>query len=1293
MALTNFDFALTAGSALPSGISVVQGSVDFNGSGLVATSSDTIIQFDNLTQPNFRVDIVLSGDRTDFTGIQFRRVSNTTYWRMNLKNVYTRAVLQRLVDDAIVPNAGYANSLADANRGGESTTYRLVTTGDEQQIFVGGEREAGKKGILTDESDSNLPLRIVMGSDAELRSLSFAGFNANALPEIDTPKQFKGFTRSTTKLGQFLQNPSGFVGPMYWFAPLPTAGIPDWNLSDPNNTTKYPLIAYASPDHAESFDDTAGIYAWVFQPELSSFTDPDAILSDPACWVEWNLVSNRPEFAHVTQKENPIFQNLGRQPETPCPVIHEGVVYLNYHEFGVNVESLDLEEAQASKYTLSTNGIDFAGDALADFTEGTPHNFTYNPKKRAGNGHTGYDYTGLNTIEEIPYKFIGRALKGGGDLSQGSSSQIIVGDSPDDMNFYKEFSASLGFLDDYNLTGREGYNTSLWKIFDAKKEGGYYRVIANNASFTFGPQVAPAYVTEVLVDSNLNMVSAPSFFLSSSVGEFDELACREYVEVEWSGRTYGFYNTVDANGNTSWGAVRVRDVPHTWDIVQPLSSKATPVEIISDGLSPATGVTYSETATAYQAQETLGDVRNGTYTNYTSLKLPLNGDVSTALVGSPITLSDHDYIDFDFDLIGKESDGPIELYTGFADDLTAPTNETSYYWPSGIPADDSQPMLIHLVGTVQDSDQETLNRFGNTDVWESNQYNNEDKASSKHAIGFRIVPSLDQLIVKYDLGFREVIDITGLDYTVPLNAFIKARLTTPQSEDAAVSFSNLRITTSSANAVAVPDAPTVTVDVTEDTVTLTTNTVSGADGYKYYLDDQSNETGVFTGLNSSTEYTVWARAFNALGDSETSDIQTTTTSGAVNNPPIADAGTGRTGVAAGSRVDFDFTGSEDTDGTIVSYNVTQTAGTVIVVVGGTSTPTPYFIAPTEGAGQTLEFELTVTDDKNSTSTTSVVSFDILAENVDAPPVAAITGNASGLVTAEQVLSGSTSYDPEGNTLTYEWDLAVPSGSTATLDNTDTNNTSYTPDVAGEYVVSLTVRDGALSSTSTLVVAINENPNTAPTPNAGPDQQNIISGGTLTLNGSNTLDPSNIIVNIQWNQTAGTNAIINDPGELISSVTLPTVTANETMTFELTITDSSGNTYTDSVSFSVLAIAASSLRIDSYTIKFKDNKQKVIKGFDNEVFIDFTFANDFTLSEFTVIEVKIGDETYSTIDDPTQVYILENRLVLNIGENTTLEVNKYKPLIIGKNAYYNSGHVFTSPVNPVLGGELDVIELS
>jgi hypothetical protein len=411
----------------------------------------------------------------------------------------------------------------------------------------------------------------------------------------------------------------------------------------------------------------------------------------------------------------------------------------------------------------------------------------------------------------------------------------------------------------------------------------------------------------------------------------------------------------------------------------------------------------------------------------------------------------------------------------------------------------------------------------------------------------------------------------------------------------------------------------------------------------------------------------------------------------VNQKPVAVAGVNQS-VTAGDLVQLDGSGSYDNDGTITSYlwTLTKPSGST-AVLGNINAQSTSYTADLEGA---YSATLVVTDNEGQESDPSTQTTNASTEApINTNPTAVITGSTTGQVGAELTFSGSTSTDPENDTLNYSWVLTVPSGSSAALTNETGVSTAYTPDIAGSFTLSLTADDGELNGTSTITTVVSEIQNTAPTPNAGPDQQNIISGGTLTLNGSNTLDPSNVIVNIQWSQTAGTNAIINDPGELISSVTLPTVTANETMTFELTITDSSGNTYTDSVSFSVLAIAASALRIDSYTIKFKDNKQKVIKGFDNEVFIDFTFANDFTLSEFTVIEVKIGDETYSTIDDPTQVYILENRLVLNIGENTTLEVNKYKPLIIGKNAYYNSGHVFTSSVNPVLGGELDVIELS
>ena len=61
---------------------------------------------------------------------------------------------------------------------------------------------------------------------------------------------------------------------------------------------------------------------------------------------------------------------------------------MNYHEQLVNFGDM-LVDSQNSRYRISTNGIDFVGDDLADFTGGTIHNFGYNPRVRGGNGHTG----------------------------------------------------------------------------------------------------------------------------------------------------------------------------------------------------------------------------------------------------------------------------------------------------------------------------------------------------------------------------------------------------------------------------------------------------------------------------------------------------------------------------------------------------------------------------------------------------------------------------------------------------------------------------------------------------------------------------------------------------------------------------------------------------------------------------------------------------------------------------------------------------------------------------------------
>jgi hypothetical protein len=123
-----------------------------------------------------------------------------------------------------------------------------------------------------------------------------------------------------------------------------------------------------------------------------------------------------------------------------------------------------------------------------------------------------------------------------------------------------------------------------------------------------------------------------------------------------------------------------------------------------------------------------------------------------------------------------------------------------------------------------------------------------------------------------------------------------------------------------------------------------------------------------------------------------------------------------------------------------------------------------------------------------------------------PPVAAAGPVQTVRVGSVVRLDASGSSDPQGLVpLTYAWSFASrPSGSAASLSNAKSVNATFTPDVLGDYVLSLVVTDtaGLESAPATVLVSTTSSP---PIAGAGPDQAIISDGATAVLHESLSYD--------------------------------------------------------------------------------------------------------------------------------------------------------------------------------------------
>ena len=201
------------------------------------------------------------------------------------------------------------------------------------------------------------------------------------------------------------------------------------------------------------------------------------------------------------------------------------------------------------------------------------------------------------------------------------------------------------------------------------------------------------------------------------------------------------------------------------------------------------------------------------------------------------------------------------------------------------------------------------------------------------------------------------------------------------------------------------------------------------------------------------------------------------------------------------------------------------------------------------------------------------SVSVEVESGNQPPVAD-AGSAETVDVGETTtLDGSASLDGDGDTLSYAWSIsAAPTGSTAALSSPSMAMTDLTPDVAGDFVVELTVSDGnGGMSTASVTITANGLP-TATDDTAMTDEDTPVDVDVLT----NDTDPEAgpLILTSVTSPNNGT-AMIDDqgttgPGDDVINYA-PASNYDGSDSFDYTVTDSNGATDTATVTVTISAV--------------------------------------------------------------------------------------------------------------------------
>lgn len=207
-------------------------------------------------------------------------------------------------------------------------------------------------------------------------------------------------------------------------------------------------------------------------------------------------------------------------------------------------------------------------------------------------------------------------------------------------------------------------------------------------------------------------------------------------------------------------------------------------------------------------------------------------------------------------------------------------------------------------------------------------------------------------------------------------------------------------------------------------------------------------------------------------------------------------------------------------------------------------------------------------------------------------------------------------------------------------------------------------------------------NLGPTANAG-QNQSVIFGSLVTLNGSVSADPDGTIESYQWSQTAGTSVELSSMTEAVVTFTAPS--SQDSLSFTLTVTDNEGATSSATAFVKTVQGIANTVFFSEWAEGTSFNKYIEIYNGTGE---------DIDLSTYKVSSCSNGCDTEGEWDYPDQV-VFDVGTMVAAGDVFVIAHPSADPSILGQAdnisfTYMSNGNDAVGLVSTATGFIVDLI---